>query len=66
MFLFAEYVEMILLSAILTVLFFGGWQIPWIDGQGYHFWQWLGQSKSPIFLKPRGGSCPGHTMYRWW
>jgi NADH-quinone oxidoreductase subunit H len=42
MFLFAEYVEMILLSAILTVLFFGGWQIPWIDGEGYRFWQWSG------------------------
>jgi NADH-quinone oxidoreductase subunit H len=42
MFLFAEYVEMILLSAMLTVLFFGGWQIPWIDGEGYRFWQWSG------------------------
>ncbi len=43
MFLFGEYVEMILLSAILTTLFFGGWQIPWIDGAGYQLGPWQGR-----------------------
>ncbi len=42
MFLFGEYVEMILLSAIITTLFFGGWQLPWIDGSGYEFLRWQG------------------------
>ena len=37
MFMFGEYVEMILLGAVITTLFFGGWQIPWISGAGYAF-----------------------------
>lgn len=41
-FLFAEYVEMILLGATITTLFFGGWQIPWITGAGYHFLSFAG------------------------
>ena len=34
MFLFAEYVEMVLLAAMCSVLFFGGWQIPFVDAAG--------------------------------
>lgn len=34
MFLFGEYVEMILLGAVVTTLFFGGWQIPFVSAQG--------------------------------
>lgn len=40
MFMFGEFVEMILLSAIITTLFFGGWQIPWIDAEGIRFASW--------------------------
>lgn len=42
MFLFGEYVEMILLATLITLLFFGGWQIPWIDGVGWQFASWQG------------------------
>jgi len=34
MFLFAEYVELILLAAMSAVLFFGGWQIPFVSPEG--------------------------------
>ena len=34
MFMFSEYVELILLGAMSAVLFFGGWQIPWVDAEG--------------------------------
>jgi len=34
MFMFAEYVELILLATLITVLFFGGWQIPWVNADG--------------------------------
>lgn len=34
MFMFGEFVEMIFLAAVMTTLFLGGWQIPWVDAQG--------------------------------
>jgi NADH-quinone oxidoreductase subunit H len=36
MFMFGEYVEMILLAAVITTLFFGGWQIPYVSPDGFH------------------------------
>jgi NADH-quinone oxidoreductase subunit H len=43
MFMFGEFVEMIFLAAVITTLFFGGWQIPWLDAAGLRFagWQML-------------------------
>jgi NADH-quinone oxidoreductase subunit H len=38
MFMFGEFVEMILLSAIITTLFLGGWQIPGLTAGGWHWW----------------------------
>jgi len=34
MFLFAEYVELILLATMIAIFFFGGWQIPWVNDYG--------------------------------
>lgn len=31
MFFFAEYMAMVVASSIMTTLFFGGWQVPWLD-----------------------------------
>lgn len=41
LFYFAEFVEIIVVSAIVSTLFFGGYQIPWLYVDGFHFpWGW--------------------------
>jgi NADH-quinone oxidoreductase subunit H len=34
-FFLAEFVEIVTLSALLTTLFFGGWQVPWLYAEGF-------------------------------
>ncbi len=36
MFLMAEFVEIIVASAVITTLFFGGWQVPYLFPDGFH------------------------------
>ncbi|MBI1746946.1 MAG: NADH-quinone oxidoreductase subunit NuoH [Acidobacteria bacterium] len=36
MFMMTDFIETILLSAMLTTLFFGGWQIPYLHADGFH------------------------------
>lgn len=36
MFFFAEYVVVVTSSALMVALFFGGWQLPFLDRQGIH------------------------------
>jgi NADH-quinone oxidoreductase subunit H len=39
MFMFADFVETVLIASLTTVLFFGGWQIPWVPGDApYSVW----------------------------
>ena len=41
MFFLADFIETVLLSCLMTTLFFGGWQIPYLFGDGFHFpWGW--------------------------
>ena len=37
MFFFADYLETIMIAALTTTLFFGGWQVPWLYADGFHF-----------------------------
>jgi NADH-quinone oxidoreductase subunit H len=37
MFMFSEYVELILMGALATTFFFGGWQVPYLMSDGFHF-----------------------------
>ncbi|MBI4387507.1 MAG: NADH-quinone oxidoreductase subunit H [Candidatus Omnitrophica bacterium] len=37
MFFFADYLETILIASLTTTLFFGGWQVPWLQADGFHF-----------------------------
>jgi NADH-quinone oxidoreductase subunit H len=37
MFMMADFVEVVLVAALVTTLFFGGWQIPWLGRDGFHF-----------------------------
>ncbi len=36
MFMMAEFVEIIVFSGVITALFFGGWQIPYLFSDGFH------------------------------
>lgn len=37
MFFTAEFAEMVTSAALITTLFFGGWQVPYLLGDGFHF-----------------------------
>ena len=37
MFYFADFLETILIAALATTLFFGGWQVPYLMADGFHF-----------------------------
>jgi NADH-quinone oxidoreductase subunit H len=37
MFYFADFIETILIASLTTVLFLGGWQIPYLMADGFHF-----------------------------
>jgi len=36
MFMMSDFVEVVLVSALVTVLFFGAWQVPWLFRDGFH------------------------------
>ena len=37
MYMFTDFIEMTLLAALTTTLFLGGWQVPWLAADGFHF-----------------------------
>ncbi len=37
MFFLSEFVEIVVLAALLTTLFFGGWQFPWLYAEGFRW-----------------------------
>lgn len=37
MFMFSEYAEIVLISALATTFFLGGWQVPFLLANGFHF-----------------------------
>jgi NADH-quinone oxidoreductase subunit H len=44
LFMMTDFMEIIIVSTLLTTLFFGGWQVPWLSADGFQFpWggQWL-------------------------
>jgi NADH-quinone oxidoreductase subunit H len=54
LFMMTDFMEIIIVSTLLTTLFFGGWQIPWLGADGFHFpWggQWLMTSWLVIILQ---------------
>jgi len=36
MFMMSDFVEVVLVAALVTTLFFGGWQVPWLFRDGFH------------------------------
>ncbi len=41
LFMMTDFMEIIIVSALLTTLFFGGWQVPWLAADGFR-WPWSG------------------------
>ena len=41
LFMMTDFMEIIIVSALLTTLFCGGWQVPWLAADGFH-WPWGG------------------------
>jgi NADH-quinone oxidoreductase subunit H len=41
MFFLAEFIEIVFLSAVMTTIFFGGWQFPFLYLDGFHFAGWV-------------------------
>src|SRR5690606_24932605 len=37
MFFLAEFIEIVFISAVMTSVFFGGWQVPFLMADGFHF-----------------------------
>jgi NADH-quinone oxidoreductase subunit H len=37
LFMMTDFMEIIIVSCLLTTLFFGGWQVPWLQSQGFVF-----------------------------
>jgi NADH-quinone oxidoreductase subunit H len=37
LFMMTDFMEILIVSTLLTTLFFGGWQVPWLAAGGFHF-----------------------------
>jgi len=48
LFMMTDFMEIIIVSALVTTLFFGGWQFPWLTAAGFQ-WPWGGR-----WLLPHG------------
>ncbi len=48
LFMMTDFMEIIIVSSLVTSLFFGGWQVPWLTAAGFQ-WPWGGQ-----WLLPHG------------
>jgi NADH-quinone oxidoreductase subunit H len=49
LFMMTDFMEIIIVSTLLTTLFFGGWQVPWLAADGFH-WPWGGEWLLPHWL----------------
>jgi len=51
MFYFTDFIETILIAALTAVLFFGGWQVPWLYRAGFYF-PWVEGGSLPAIELP--------------
>ena len=49
LFMMTDFMEIIIVSTLVTTLFFGGWQVPWLTAEGFH-WPWGGEWLIPHWL----------------
>lgn len=50
LFLLGEFIEIVVLAALLTTLFFGGWQVPWLMDSGFVFGNGATVDLSPVVV----------------
>src|ERR671936_67611 len=50
-FMLVDFVESIIVAGLVTTLFFGGWQVPFLLRDGFHF-PWGGVLSLPSLLVP--------------
>jgi NADH-quinone oxidoreductase subunit H len=43
LFFLAEFIEVVFISAVITSVFFGGWQVPFLDADGFRFGGYVDQ-----------------------
>lgn len=48
LYMFTDFMKVLIVACLLTTLFFGGWQVPWLFADGFH-WPWGGE-----WLLPHG------------
>ena len=54
MFFLTDFLETIMVACLATTLFFGGWQVPWLAADGFHF-PWGGDDpRRQLGLCPAG------------
>ncbi|MEI8191345.1 MAG: complex I subunit 1 family protein [candidate division NC10 bacterium] len=49
LFMMTDFMEVLIVAALITTLFFGGWQVPWLGADGFHF-PWGGAWSWPAWL----------------
>ena len=49
LFMMSEFIEMVVIAALFSVIFLGGWQVPWLEWGGSQ-WQWAGFLNLPFWL----------------
>ncbi|HDT11479.1 MAG TPA: NADH-quinone oxidoreductase subunit H, partial [bacterium] len=37
LYMFTDFMKVLIIACLLTTLFFGGWQVPWLYADGFHF-----------------------------
>jgi len=49
LFMMTDFMEIIIISTLIATLFFGGWQVPWLSADGFH-WPWGGEWLLPSWI----------------
>ncbi len=49
LFMFSEFMEIVIIAAIFSLVFLGGWQVPWLSWDGFH-WPWGGTALAGVWV----------------
>ena len=62
-----EFVEIVVVSGLVTALFFGGWQVPYLNPQGFSFpWGWeIGLGRPWVVLMQMGSFVFKVSFFCW-